>query len=249
VAASLRALASCIGINGPFSVLSDFYGFGRPRLPTDPTGAHVDVSLTDQINSLRGRHFNLNVIEVGSDQFTASDHDEIDYSIFKVRNIYRQVGLGVGRVLHWGIPTADAGGFDSPTSQDDLDDLTADWSVANDGIDLFMPHNMMVMSNGGVVLGQSAEDGPCGDKDAVFGMSGATCGLWGSDETARTFAHELGHYLGLSHNHGDACPTATSDRNNLMAQSRCDITDRDSTLLTSAQGADISDHCSTKAGC
>ena len=248
MAASLRAVATCIGINGPFSVLGDFYGFSQPRLPTDPTGVRVEVSLTDQINSLRGRHFNLNVIEVGSDQFTASDHDEIDYSIFKVRNIYRQVGLGVGRVLHWGIPTADAGGFDSPTSQDDLDDLTADWSVPNDGIDLFMPHNMMV---GGGETGQSAVDGPCGDKEAVFGMSGATCGLWGSEQTARSFAHELGHYLGLSHNHGDApdCPTTISGKNNLMAQSRCDVTARDSTLLTSSQGADISHHCSTKAGC
>ena len=66
MAASLRAFASCIGVNGPFSVLGDFYGFRQRRLPTDPTGVRVEVSLRDQINSLRGRHFNLNVIKVGS---------------------------------------------------------------------------------------------------------------------------------------------------------------------------------------
>ena len=247
MAASLRAFASCIGITGSFSVLGDFYGFRQRRLPTDPTGVRVEVSIRDQINSLRGRHFHLNVIKVGSDQFTNADHNEVDYSIFKVRNIYRQVGLGVGRILHYAIPTANANGLDSPTTEGDLEDLTADWTVPNDGIDLFIPHNMNVPSNGGMILGKSALEGPC-DKDAK-GMTGSTCGLWGSEQTARTFAHELGHYLGLSHNHGDACPTSAAEMNNLMAQSRCAASTRNSTLLTSSQGTEISDHCSTKPGC
>ena len=247
MAASLRAFASCIGITGSFSVLGDFYGFRRRRLPTDPTGVRVEVSLTEQINSLRARHFNLNVIEVGSDQFTTADRDEVDYSIFKVRNIYRQEGLGVGRILHWDVSTAAANGLDSPTTEGDLEDLTADWTVPNDGIDLFVPHNMSIPSDGGTILGKSAVDGPC-DKDAK-GMTGATCGLWGSEQTARTFAHELGHYLGLSHNHGDSCPTTTAAQNNLMAQSRCALSTRNSTLLTSSQGSNMRDHCSTKAGC
>jgi Metallo-peptidase family M12B Reprolysin-like len=247
MAASLRAFAGCIGISGPFSVLGDFYGFRQRRLPTDPTGVRVEVSLAEQINSLRGRHFNLNVIKVGSDQFTSADHNEIDYSIFKVRNIDRQVGLGVGRILHWIVTTADANGLDSPTTEGDLEDLTGDWTVSNDGIDLFIPHNMAVPSNSGQILGKSAIDGPC-DKNAK-GMTGAVCGLWGSEQTARTFAHELGHYLGLSHNHGAACPTTTAAQNNLMAQSRCALSTRNSTLLTSSQGTNMKDHCSTKAGC
>jgi hypothetical protein len=187
------------------------------------------------------------VIKVGSDQFTTSDHNEIDYSIFKVRNIYRQVSLGVGRIRHWVISTADANGLDSPTTEGDLEDLTANWTVPNAGIDLFIPHNMNIPSNTGMILGKSAVDGPC-DKDAK-GMTGATCGLWGSEQTARTFAHELGHYLGRSHNHGASCPTTTAEQNNLMAQSRCALSTRNSTLLTSAQGTNMRDHCSTKAGC
>lgn len=149
MAASLRAFAGRIGISGPFSVLGDFYGFRQRRLPTDPMGVQVEVSLTEQITSLRGRHFNLNVIKVGSDQFTNADHNELDYSIFKVRNVYRQVGLGVGRILHWRVTTANANGLDSPTTEGDLEDLTGDWTVSNDGIDLFIPHNMAVPSNTG----------------------------------------------------------------------------------------------------
>ena len=247
MAASLRAYAGCIGITGPFSVVWDFYGFRRGRLPADPTGVRVEVSLKEQIKSLRGRHFNLNVITAGSDQFTDADHTEIDYSIFKLRNIYRQVGLGVGRILHWVISTADADGLDSPTTTGDLEDLTAAWTVPNDGVNLFVPHNMAIPSNGGMILGLSAIDGPC-DKDAK-GMTGATCGLWGSEQTARTFAHELGHYLGLSHNHGDNCPTTTDEQSNLMAQSRCALSTRNSVLLTNSQGDDMKDHCSTKSGC
>ena len=247
MAASLRAFASCIGVSGPFSVLGHFFGFARWRLPTDPTGVRVEVSLKEQIERLRGRHFHLNVIAVGSDQFTDADYNEIDYSIFRTRNIYRPVAVGVGRVQHWVVSTADADGLDTPTTTGDLEDLTEDWTVPNDGIDLFVPHNMSVSSDGGTTLGRSAIDGPC-DKNAK-GMTGAVCGLWGSEQTARTFAHELGHYLGLSHNHGDACPTGTTARNNLMAQSRCAVSTRGSVLLTSSQGDNVRDHCSTKSGC
>ena len=247
MAASIRALAGCVGITGPFSILGDFFGFVRRRLPPDPTGVRVEVSLKEQVTRLRGVHSNLNVIAVGSDQFTDSDFIEIDYSIFKLRNVYRPVGVGIGRVQHWVVSTADANGLDTPTTTGDLEDLTQDWTVPNDGIDLFVPHNMSVASNGGQILGRSAIDGPC-DKNAK-GMNGATCGLWGSEQTARTFAHELGHYLGLSHNHGDACPTGTTERNNLMAQSRCALSTRNSVLLTSSQGDNMDDHCSIKAGC
>ena len=96
---SIRALAGCIGVDGDISVLRDFYGFIRGQLPPDPTGADVSVSLKRQVTRLEGDHFHLNVIQVGSDQFTDNDFIEIDYSIFRIRNIYEQVSLGVGRIL------------------------------------------------------------------------------------------------------------------------------------------------------
>ena len=89
------------------------------------------------------------------------------------------MSLGVGRILHWVVSTAAANGLDSPTTEGDLEDLTGDWTVPNDGIDLFVPHNMNIPSNGGMILGKSAIDGPCdkngeGDDRVVRAASGAT---------------------------------------------------------------------------
>ncbi len=237
--ASLRALAGCIGIDQNLSVLRDFFGFARGQLPPDPTGADVAVSLKRQFQRLDGDHFQLNVIAVGSDQFTDNDYIEIDYSIFRLRNIYNPVALGVGRIQHWIITTDEADGLDTPTSRGDLEQLTEDWTVPNDGIDLFIPHNMSIPSNGGTLLGRSAVDGPC-DKDDK-GLSGACCGLWGSEQTSRTFAHELGHYLSLEHRNGSP--------DNLMCQSGKANSTRDSVDLTSGQGDDMDDHCSVDGGC
>ena len=237
--ASIRALAACIGVDGDISVLRDFYGFIRGQLPPDPTGADVSVSLKRQVTRLEGDHFHLNVIQVGSDQFTDNDFIEIDYSIFRIRNIYEQVSLGVGRILHWIVTTEQADGLDTPTSEDDLRDLTQDWTVDNDAIDMFIPHNMSVPSNGGSVLGLSPVEGPC-DKDAK-GMNGSTCGLFGSEQTSRSFAHEIGHYLGLEHRNNSP--------SNLMCQSSKASSIRNSVNLTSSQGDNMHDHCFVTGGC
>ncbi len=71
----------------------------------------------------------------------------------------------------------------------------------------------------------------------------------GSDAVARTFAHEIGHYLGLPHNHGDDCPTSTAGTANLMAQTRCASSVRDSTVLTGSQGSTMRGHCFVDNGC
>ncbi len=237
--ASLRDLADCIGLPDEFSVLRHFFGFARGVLPTDPTGADVTVSLKRQLDRLEGEYLDLNVIAVGSDQFTDDDYNEIDYSIFKTRNIYHTISLGIGRVRHYIVSTADADGLDTPTTEGDLGQLTADWTVSNSGIDMFIPHNMSVPSNGGTLLGLSPVPGPC-DKDAK-GMTGPVAGLWGSEQTARTFAHELGHYLGLSHRN--------NSRDNLMCQSSRANSIRDSVDLTGGQGNTMDDHCSVEDGC
>jgi Metallo-peptidase family M12B Reprolysin-like len=237
--ASLRALSNCIGLSGQISMARDFYGFARGQLPPDPTGATVSLSFKRQAQRLQGRHFHLNVIAVGSDQFTDGDYIEIDYSIFKLRNIYDQVALGVGRIEHWIVLTADADGLDTPTSRGDLEDITHHWTVDNDGLDIFMPHNMSVPSGTGQVLGNSPEGGPCdkNDKD----MNGSTAGLWVGDQTARSFAHEIGHYLGLGHENGT--PT------NLMCQSGMASSVRNSTLLNTDQGDAVRGHCFVHDGC
>ena len=93
-------------------------------MPPDPVTGRVSVSLRTQLDQLGGRHIHLNVIATGSDNFTDADNIEVDYAIFKLRNVYRQVGLGVGRVQHWAISVADANGLDAPTEEGQLQELT-----------------------------------------------------------------------------------------------------------------------------
>lgn len=240
MADSVRDFASCIGLKGSISVLRDFFGFFRGRVPPDPTGAATSVSLKRQISLLKGDHFHVNVIRIGSDNFTASDSREIDYAIFKLRNIYDNRSIGVGRVQHWGVLAADAQGLDNITNDDEVADVTNTWVVKNDGIDLFIPDILNVSTNGGNLLGRSPVGGPCEGKDDK-GMNGAVTGIWGDEQTARTLAHELGHYLGLSHRNGST--------NNLMAQSSVASSTRNSVNLTNGQGNDARDHCLVDDGC
>ena len=64
----------------------------------------------------------------------------------------------------------------------------------------------------------------------------------------RTFTHELGHYLGLSHTCGEApgcnAPCQTS---NLMTQSGC--AGSNALNLTSSQGGKMSCHFMIQSGC
>jgi hypothetical protein len=238
---SLRERAGCVGVSGNFSVLQDFFGFFFNQLPADPTGAVVEVSLQRQFTRLSGDYYNLNVIRIGSDNFSDTDNGAIDYGIFKLRNVYNQVGVGVGRILHYGVLSADSMGLDTATSDDDPEAITDAWSVDNDGIDLFFPDVMNISTNGGNLLGRSAVDGPCADGKDDKGMTGSVCGMWASEQLARTMAHELGHYLSLEHRN--------SDGDNLMCQSGQANSTRNSIELTTGQGNDIKGHCIVDSGC
>jgi hypothetical protein len=257
--ASLLESAACIGVSGDFSVIRDYLGFtlgrfdstGTPRgLPPDPTGALVQVSLLRQIERLEGEHYDINIIRIGSDNFSDTDYLDLDYGIFKLRNIYNDEQVGIGKVEWYFVLSADADGLDTPNTEDELDEITHHWTVPNDALDIFVPFNMNVPSNGGQTLGLSPVDGPC-DKSDPDVMNGSVTGLWNtnpntpSDQTARTFAHEIGHYLGLPHRN--------SSITNLMCQSGTVLnnggTIRTATNLTDSQGDDIKEHCFMNGGC
>lgn len=256
--ASIRALANCTDINtsGNFSILGDFFGFIRARVPADEglSGSNVaSVSLLQLANDLQDDYVNINIIRVGSDQFIvnndvslsvpSNDHLHlIDYCIYRTRNIYRTRGVGVGRVEHYGILTADSQGHDNCTSKSEVEEITDTWYVDNDGIDTFVPIILNVPSGDGILLGRSAVNGPCEDKDDK-GMNGSVFGLWGPEQASRTFAHEVGHYLKLKHKN--------NTDNNLMQQSG-EVPSgnmRTSVNLTSGQGSDMRSHCLMNSGC
>lgn len=245
---TIKSIMNCIGVNtsGRVSVLFHLYGFSRARVPTDPVQTvTARVSLLTDVTSLLGRHTHLNVIRVGVDNFTSNEIESIDYAIYKARNIYRTVNLGVGRVEHYDISAADSNGRNDIASDSEAEDLTHEWTVPNDALDVFVVEHITAD-----FIGISALDGPC-DKDAPSGMNGVLAGAADRfrEGLARTFAHEIGHYLGLPHNHGNDCPITADARSNLMAQTRCADSVRNSVVLTAAQGNDVRDHCSVHGGC
>ena len=249
---SVKAALSCIGASGGTrSVLGDLFGFFLRRVPTDPdTTVTASVSLTTHLQALAGRHVHLNVISVGFDTLSAADHqtalEKVDYSVYRTRNIYQTVNLGVGRVQHWEILAGDSGGRDDLGSEDEADDLTDEWSVQNNGVDLFVVRNI----SDGDFVGISPVPGDCDKDDKDDGLIGGEINR-DHEPFSRTFAHELGHFLNLSHNHGaaPACPTTTAGQNNLMAQTRCALSARNSVLLTTTQGSTVRGRCQTRAGC
>ena len=249
---SVRSIMNCIGVDtsGRVSLLFNLFGFFRARVPTDPcSSATAQVSLLDHVNSLQGRHVHLNIIRVGIDNFTDDEIDRIDSAIYRTRDIYRTVNLGVGRIEHYDVLASDANGHDDIGSEAEAEDLTQEWTIPNDGLDVFMVDNISDPD----FVGISAVDGPC-DKDAAE-MNGVIGGEVNrpADGVARTFAHEIGHYLGLEHNHKADCPNTAAECNNLMAQTRCATSCGggvcQAIVLTATQGNTVRNHCSVQDGC
>ena len=247
--ANIKSVLACIGVdtNTDISILRRMFGFRRNRVPADPDSSITSsVSLLAKVRDFQGRHVNLNVIRVGFDVIADEDEarEKLDYAILRSHTIFRDGDLGIGRVEHYHIDAADAEGADDLGSPSEADELSDDWTVDNDGIDVFVVRNI----SDDEFVGRSPVPGSCDKGDKDDGLVGGEIGR-NHLGVARTFSHEIGHFLGLEHNHGENCPTSASALLNLMAQTRCASSLRDSVEITDSQSGTIRGHCSTMDNC
>lgn len=194
--ASLRSIASCIGVTGNFSVVKDFFGYqtgvyGHPEIttltvvaaPIDPD-TPGELSLLGQVKLLQGPHIHLDLIRVGIEDFTASKEQEIDVSVAVLRDFYARVGIGIGRVTHWFITKAQADNHEVLETECEIFDLIDEWEAHGGGMDVFFVKDVDMGLAGGT---------PTKDPE------GCVAEMTGDAATGLILAHELGHYLGLPH--------------------------------------------------
>lgn len=228
---SLRSVAqNCLGVSPPLSVLHDVFGYLFPPGRT--------MSLKRQLELIQGPAFDINICLVGVENFTATDFYRTQYAVQFTRDAYDGHNLGIRKINWRQISVQDAGSYCTIDSGNEAYDLTDDWNSGGpaDALDVFVVRVM----NGG--YGVSAVDGPCDhdDKDEMTGSvvslnccgscpSGVTC----ADDIGTTFAHEMGHYLGLKHD---------DSTSNLMGTSEGSV-DPGTMSLTTTQGNTMRTHC------
>ncbi len=234
--ASLRTSIEAInpGISGDVSVLRDFFGFRRRRVPTDPVATErAEVRALQQIDAIQGRHLHINHICIGwlweaSDADRDTGLEKMDYAIYRTRRIYAPAGLGIGRVELWWINQDNADGFDDIGSRDECDELFERVTVDNNAMDCFVVRTVSASGFVGRAADIPGDDEKGGKDDGVLagGIDRGGGFTLGWERFARTYAHEIGHYLGLEHGHGSGddcenCPSTMAGRSRLMAQTRC----------------------------
>lgn len=229
---SLRQIARCIGIADGFRVLEDFFGY--VSIPSNaPTGS---LSLWEQVDRIGRRHIHLNLIRVSIEDFTRADEEEIDYALQSTRDLYATVNLGIGRVQRCFITRVQANGREYIDNHAEAEALTHEWTVPNDALDVFF-----VRTYAGDTVGYSAVYGPC-DKDTWADLNGSVVAIADvpntHELTAAVLAHEVGHYLGLTH---------SPDPDNLMHDEV--PTPPRVAYLTSDQGAVMRQHCFVHPPC
>lgn len=238
---SVRATAaSCLGVSPPFSVNSQLYGYIF-RNAAGTVGITQPRSLKQQLQLMKGRSINICIFLVGHENdfsgvVTLAQVISVQAAMQTVRDLYAQVNLGV-RTLFWRrIGMADVGNYVIITDRPEAVDLTDDFSGPNDGIDVFYVQSIL---NAG---GWSTIKGPC-DKDEKDEMTGNVIEL-SSGILGILTAHEVGHYLGLSH--------GTTITNVMGVDSNGDgigELNSTSTNLTSSQGTTMRAHCAVRSPC
>jgi hypothetical protein len=202
--ASLRELAGCIGLPDNFALVGDFFGYASAppwNLAPSQNLLPQSLSVLTQAKRLQLTHFHVNVIRVGASEFdglmNAIDEQNLDCAVQMTRDIYAPFGIGIGRVIRWWMIQNTS--YETIDDDGEAEDLVDEYTVTNDGVDCFF----VPLYKGGI--------GGITEFDGVVVQSRVKSKEGGFPGTARSMAHEFGHYFGLGHENGSP--------GNLMCQS------------------------------
>lgn len=250
---SIRNIANCIELAGTISIRKDFFGYALPPPRS--------ISLLNQVQLLKGKHIDLNLIQVAFDALSFGNSilaiRAIAAAIQIARERYAQVNFGIGRIRYYFIPQSDSRGREIIRSDAEAVALTREWTVKNNAFDVFLIHDydaikyeyvldpvsgeMIVKASPAATIGYSSRDGPC-NKDSSCKMTGSVISLEHAlgaipdlHMPGIILAHEVGHYLKLAHD---------GDPNNLMYESA-----PNGEILRADQRSGMVTHCFVKEAC
>jgi Metallo-peptidase family M12B Reprolysin-like len=182
-------------------------------------------------------HVDLNVVLVGADGFPAAKRQQATRSVAIMKTILGARGPDIGTVKDFTIRTAAAGSLLIPRNDSDARALADRFAVQNDALDLFVVQTIPASARAD---GWSPVGGRC-DKKKTKGLRSPVVSLNGSEaNSGNTFAHEVGHFLGLQH--CEKTPgLCTNAAINFIASSSNSNTD-----VTLAQSNTMKAHCQVR---
>jgi len=182
-------------------------------------------------------HFDVNVIVVGADKFTPAQQQQVNDSIQVMVSIYAPLGPTVGTVSRFSISTANSRGLHVIVDVADAEKLADLFSVkTNEAIDLFVVAHLVLAD------GWSPRPGKCPKlirknlRSPVVSLNGTAA------NSGNSFAHEIGHFLGLPHAEEDSSLVGPS----LVASNFMRSDSGTNTSMTQAQSERMRSHCTIK---
>jgi hypothetical protein len=150
--------------------------------------------------------FGIDIIRVASDTFVGQEYTDLYDAVDVTQSIYEARDISLQDVGRYHVDDSDAGSYEFMNSEGECRDLFADWSAASGGsnIDVFVAHDFIGVGFDGLAGDIPGPTGHSGRKSGVVVDKTGYVDATGVrrlrvDYLGMLIAHELGHYLGLSH--------------------------------------------------